>query len=133
MGSPQSRKARIAIRLEAYLKFAFAVGLRACLVVSGLFLAYVIIGSSVIFLGWPNLSHPIFSLESDPVFVGGGALVGVFMLQSSGSFVLYQMLVGVEGGKSQLTILFGFISLGFSGALLRVTLPPAIQLLLALV
>ena len=43
------------------------------------------------------------------------------------------MLVGVEGGKSQLTILFGFISLGFSGALLRVTLPPAIQLLLALV
>ena len=124
--------ARIATLLEASLKLAFAVGIRAALVVSGLFLLYVVIGISAIFLGWPALSYPIFSLEADPFFVSGGAVAGLFFVQSSGSLVLYHLLVGVEDDKSQLAILFGFISLGFGGALLRVTLPQAIQFFLTL-
>ncbi|WP_251331395.1 hypothetical protein [Haloplanus pelagicus] len=123
--------ARITTLLEASLKLVFAVGIRAALVVSGLFFFYVVIGISAILLGWPALSYPIFSLKADPFFVTGGAVVGLFIVQSSGSFVLYHMLVGIEDDKSQLATLFGFISLGFGGALLRVTLPPAIQFFLA--
>lgn len=119
--------------LEASLKSIFAVGIRATLVVSGLFLLYIVIGISAIFLGWPALSYPIFSLEADPLFVSGGAVVGLLIVQSSGSFVLYKMIVGIEDDKSQLAILFGFISLGFGGALLRITLPQATQFFLTFI
>jgi len=124
--------AMIATLLEASLKFTLIMGVRATLVVLGPFFLYVITGISAILLGWPALSYPVFSLEADPFFVSGGALVGLFMLQSSGSFVLYHMLVGIEDDKSQFAILFGFISLGCSGAVLRVTLPQAIQFFLIL-
>lgn len=127
--SPRSRIARLETLLETSLKLVFAVGIRAALVVSGLFLLYVIIGISAILLGWPMLSYPIFSLEADPIFVCGGAVAGLFMVQSSGSFVLYHMLVGIKDDKSQLAILFDFISLGFGGALLRITLPPTVQII----
>ncbi|WP_157969409.1 hypothetical protein [Haloplanus rubicundus] len=123
----------MATLLEASLKLVFAVGIRAALVVSGLFLLYVVIGISAVFLGWPALSYPIFSIEADPFFASGGAAVGLFIVQSSGAFVLYHILVGIEDDKSQLAILFGFISLGFGGALLRITLSQAIQVFLTLI
>lgn len=132
LDSPQSRMAMIATLLEASFKFTFVMGVRATLVVLGLFFFYVITGLSAILFGWPALSYPVFSLEADPFFVIGGAVVGLFIVQSSGSFVLYHILVGIEDDKSQLAILFGFISLGSGGALLRVTLPQAIQFFLTL-
>lgn len=127
LGPPQSRIAKIATFLETYLKLSFYVGFHATLFVASLFLLYTGIGIIAIFLGWPDLSYPIFSLESDPFFVIGGAIVGLFIVQSSGSFVLYHMITGIEDDKSRFAILWGFISLGFGGAVLRVTLPQAIQ------
>jgi hypothetical protein len=59
-------------------------------------------------------------------------MIGVFTVLSAGSLLLYHFLVGVEGDRSQFAVLWGFISLGFGGALLRVTLPTAVQLLLEL-
>lgn len=127
LDSSQSRLAKIVSFLETALKLTFAVGLRAALVASGLFLIYILAGAFVILFGWPTLSYPIFSLKADPFFVIGGTAVGLFFVQSSGSFVLYHMLTGIEDEKSQLAILLGFISLGFGGALLRVTLQQAIR------
>lgn len=69
------------------------------------------------------------SLEADPFFVIGGAIIRLFVVQSAGSPVLYHFLVGAENDRSQFAILIGFVSLGFGGALLRVTLLSAIQLL----
>jgi len=123
-----SRIARIAVLLESYLKLSFFIGIRGTILVTTVFLLYLGIAISAILFGWPELSYPILSLESDPFFVSSGALVGLFLVQTSGSLVLYHLLMGVEDDKSQFTVLWGFISLGFGGALLRVTLPPAVQL-----
>jgi hypothetical protein len=124
-----SRLARLALLLESYLKLSLFVGIRGTILVTTVFLLYLGIAISAILFGWPELSYPILSLESDPFFVSSGALVGLFFVQTSGSLVLYHLLMGVEDDKSQFTVLWGFISLGFGGALLRVTLPPVIQLL----
>ncbi|MEZ3171161.1 hypothetical protein ABNG03_11140 [Halorubrum sp. RMP-47] len=97
------------------------------------FILYLGIAISAILFGWPEISYPILSLESDPFFIISGALVGLFCVQTSGSIVLYHLLTGVEDGKSQFTVLWGFISLGFGGALLRITLPPAVQLISVLI
>lgn len=130
---PRSRIARIATLLETYLKRSISVGFRITVFVASLYLLYIGIGITAIFIGWPDLSYPIFSLESDPFFVTGGAVVGLFVVQSSGSLVLYHIIVGAEDDKSQLVVLLGFISLGCGGALLRATLPRTIQLLATLI
>lgn len=126
----QSPIVRIATVLETYLQLSFSVGLRVAVFTTGLFLLYVAAGIAAVLFGWLALSYPIFSLEADPFFIGGGAVVGLFVTQSSGSFVLYHILIGAEDDRSQFAILLGFISLGFGGALLRATLSPAIQLIL---
>lgn len=133
LDSPQSTIAKTVALLERSLNFVFAVGIRAVLVVSALLLLYIIIGTSSVLFGWPALPYPVFSLEADPFLVGGGAVVGLFIVQSSVSFILHHMLVGIEDAKSQLAIVLGFISLGFGGALLRITLPQAIQLFLTII
>jgi hypothetical protein len=96
------------------------------------FLLYIIVGVTAGFFGMLNPPYPFLSLEADPFFVIGGAVTGLFIVQSAGSFVLYHILVGVESDRTQFAVLMGFISLGFGGALLRVTLPTAVQLLLKL-
>lgn len=131
MDSPQSRIVRIATYLETYLKLAFVVGFRVTLFLAALFLFYVGFGIASIVFGWPVLSYPIFSLEADPFFLIGGSVVGLSVVQSTGSFVLYHILIGAEDEKSQFAILFGFMSLGFGGALLRTTLLPTIELILS--
>jgi hypothetical protein len=93
------------------------------------FLLYIVIGLTAGFFGSLNPPYPFLSLEADPFFVIGGAVTGLFIVQSAGSLVLYHFLVGVESDRSQFAVLMGFISLGFGGALLRVTLPTAIRLL----
>lgn len=128
----QSRLARIAVLLESYFKLSFAVGIRGTILVTAVFLLYLGIGTSSILFGWPELSYPILSLESDPFFVSSAALVGLFIVQTSGSLVLYHLLMGIEDDKSRFIVLWGFISLGFGGALLRVTFSPAVRMLATL-
>lgn len=127
MEPPQSRITVIATLLERYLSLAVYIGVRGLIFFGSWFVLYTIIGLSVDMLGWFNLPYPPLSLESDPIFVIGGAIVGVFVVQSAGSLLLYHFLVGIEDEKSEFAVLMGFISLGFGGALLRVTLFPALQ------
>ena len=68
-----------------------------------------------------------FSLEGDPLFTVGVTLVGLFVLQASCSVLLYHFLVGLEDEKSQFAVLMGFVSFGFSSAVLRVTLPIVVR------
>jgi hypothetical protein len=112
----QSQTVKVATFLERYLRLAFIIGIRATRLTAGLFLIYALTGISSVFFGRPALSYPVFSLEGDPIFVIGGALMGLLVVQSSGSFVLYHQLVGTESDRSQVAILFGFISLGFGGS-----------------
>jgi hypothetical protein len=94
------------------------------------YLLYIGLGIIADRLGWLDTPYPFLSVESDPSYVVGGAVVGLFILQASDSLVLYHLLVGIGDDKSSFTILWGFISLGFDRALLRFTLPTAIQLIL---
>lgn len=130
MEPPKSRTAKIATILETYRKVSVRVGLRGALFTGGWFLLYIVIGATAIALGWINLPYPFLSLEADPFFVIGGTAVGLFLVQSTGSLLLYHFLVGAEDDRSQLAGLWGFIGLGFGGAILRATLPTAVQLLL---
>lgn len=132
MEPPQSRIVGIATLLETHLKVSVRVGLRGALFVGSWFLLYIGIGVTADFLGWLNPPYPFLSLDADPFFVIGGAVIGLFLLQSAGSLLLYHFLVGFEDERSQMAVLWGFISLGFAGALLRVTLPNAVRLLLEL-
>jgi hypothetical protein len=132
MEPPQSRVVRIATLLETYLKISVRVGLRGALFVGSWFLLYIGFGITADFLGWLNPPYPFLSIDADPFFVIGSAVIGLFIVQSAGSFLLYHFLVGFEDERSQYAVLWGFISLGFAGALLRVTLPTAIRLLLKL-
>ncbi|WP_138005517.1 hypothetical protein [Halalkalirubrum salinum] len=132
MEPPQSRVVEIVTLLERCLSLAVYIGIRGMIFFGSWFVLYTIIGLSVDTLGWFNLPYPPLSLESDPVFVIGGAIVGVFVVQYAGSLLLYHFLVGVEDEKSEFAVLMGFISLGFGGALLRVTLLPALRMVLSL-
>lgn len=133
MEPPQSRVVGIATLLERYLEISVYIGVRGMIFFGSWFVLYIIIGLAAEMLGWFDPPYPPLSLESDPFFVLGGAIVGLFTVQSAGSFLLYHFLVGVEDEKSEFAILMGFISLGFGGALLRVTLPPALRMVSTLV
>jgi hypothetical protein len=132
MEPTQSRIVVVATLLERYLATSVTIGIRGAIFFGSWFVFYVLLGAAVDVLGWFNPPYPPLSLESDPFFVIGGAVVGLFVVQCAGSFVLYHLLVGVDDDKSQFAVLWGFISLGFGGALLRVTLLPAVHLLLEL-
>jgi hypothetical protein len=133
MEPPQSRVGDIATLLERYLMLSVYIGVRGMIFVGGLFVLYSVIGPAVEMFGWFDPPYPPLSLESDPFFVIGGAIVGLFVVQSAGSFLLYYFLVGFEDEKSEFAVMMGFISLGFGGALLRVTLPPALRMVSSLV
>lgn len=132
MKPSQSRIVRVAILLETYLEVSARVGLGGSLFVGSLFLLYIGMSITADFLGWINPTYPLLSLEADPFFVIGGAILGLFVVQHAGSLLLYYFLVGVENERSQFAVLMGFISLGFGGALLRTTFPTAVHLLLEL-
>lgn len=128
--SSKSRTARAAILLEEYLKRSFYVGLGGALFIGGWLIVYIVMGTTAEMLGWIDPPYPFLSLQSDPPFVVGSAITGLLIVQSVGSLVLYYFLVGIENDRSQFAMLMGFISLGFGGALLRVTLPASLQILL---
>lgn len=129
MASSHSGTVRIGTLLEIYLETSFRLGFSGMLLFASWVLFYVVIGFIAGFFGVLNPPYPFLSLEADPFFVIGGAITGLLIVQSAGSFVLYHFLVGVENDRSQFAVPMGLISLGFGGALLRITLPIAIQLL----
>lgn len=129
MEPPRSRITVASTLLERILATSVRVGLGGALFVGSWYLVYIVMGVTADGFGWLDSPYPPLSLESDPFFVIGGAVIGLFLLQSSGSLLLYHFLVGFDDEKSQFAVLMGFVSLGFSGALLRVTLSPALRML----
>jgi len=129
MEPPRSRITVASTLLERILATSVRVGLGGALFVGSWYLVYIVMGVTADGFGWLDPPYPPLSLESDPFFVIGGAVIGLFLLQSSGSLLLYHFLVGFDDEKSQFAVLMGFVSLGFSGALLRVTLSPALRML----
>ncbi|WP_254544627.1 hypothetical protein [Halomarina pelagica] len=128
MASSRSRIVVIATLLERCLKVSTHVGMRGALFVGSWFALYITAGVIGTVLGWFRPPFAFLSLDSDPFFVIGSALIGLFIVQSSSSLLLYHFLVGFEDEKSQFAVLMGFISLGFGGSLLRVILPTVIQI-----
>lgn len=130
MEPSRSRTVVVATLLEKYLKSSVLVGLRGALLVGSWVVLYIVIGVIADTGGWLNLPYPFLSLESDPFLVVGGTVVGLFVVQSTCSLLLYHFLVGFEDERSKVAILMSFIGLGFGGGLLRITLPTTIGLLL---
>lgn len=87
------------------------------------------IGSAALVLGWFNPPYPFLSLGADPILNLEGLVTGLFVVQGTGSLLLYHFLVGFEDEKSKFSVLIAFIGLGFGGALLRLTIPAIILLL----
>ena len=129
MEPSRSRAVRIVTLLERYLRISVYIGVRGMIFFGSWFVLYTIIGVTVKMSEGFNPPYPPLSLEADPFFVIGGAIVGLFIVQSAGSLLLYHFLVGVNDEKSKLAVLMGFITLGFGGALLRATLPPAFRMI----
>ena len=107
------------------------VSLRSLLVVSGWFALYIVGGFVGSALGWIDLPYPLFSLEADPLFAIGTTLIGLCTGLATSSILLYHFLIGFDEDKSEFDVLIGFISLGFSVAILRITLPIAVEILLS--
>lgn len=128
MEAPQPKTATAAALLQKGLKSSVHAGLRSLLVVSVWF-GFYIVGSFVrSAIGWINSSYSLFSLEEDFFFVIGLPLIGLSASVATSAILLYHFLVGFEDEKSQLSVLRRFISLGFSGAILRITLPIATEI-----
>ncbi|MFC6823781.1 hypothetical protein [Halopelagius fulvigenes] len=130
MEPPRSKTAKIATVLQRCLEVSTRVGLRSLLVVSGWFAIYAVVGFLGSTVGWIDPSYPLFSLERDPFFVIGITLVALSTGVVTSSLLLHHFLVGFEDDESQFSVLLGFVSLGFSAAVLRVTLPIAVEILL---
>lgn len=128
MEPPQSWVVVLATLLERVLALSVYIGVRGMIFVASWYVLYIGMAATLDLFGWFHSAYPPLSLNSDPFFVIGGAVVGLFVVQAAGSLVLYHLLVGVEDAKSQFSVLMGFISLGFGGALLRVTVPTAVEM-----
>lgn len=111
----KSRIVKVATLLEMYLEASVRVGLHGALFIGSVFLLYIGIGITANLLGWITLTYPFLSLKADPFFVIGAAVTGLFLVQSSGSLLLYHFLVGFEDERSQLAVLWGFIGFGLGG------------------
>ena len=93
-------------------------------------LLYVAVGTLAHMGGWFNPTYRFLSIHADPFFIMTATLVGLFIVQGTGSILLYHFLMGFDDERSQVAILMSFIGLGFGGAVLRITLPTTIELIL---
>lgn len=130
MEPSRSRTVVMATLLEKYLKRSVLVGLRGGLFVGSWVVLYIVVGVIADTVGWLNPPYPFLSLDSDPLLAVGGTVVGLFVVQSTGSLLLYHFLVGFEDGRSKVVVLLSYIGLGFGGGFLRITLPTTIGLAL---
>ncbi|WP_226042998.1 hypothetical protein [Natrinema sp. DC36] len=129
MNQNRNKIVRIATLIETYLAHSVRVGSIGTFLVGSLFLVYVAGAVVVKYFGWLNPPYPVLSLGADPVFLTGATASGLLIVQSTGSLLLYHFLVEVEDERSQFVVLWGFIGLGFGGALLKITLPNVVRLL----
>lgn len=114
--------------LERSLRISVKFGFRVSILLAAWFFIYVIVGYFARSFGWFNPGYEFLSLKTDPIFISSALVMGLSIAQTSGSLILYHFLVGTDNEKGAISILMAYIGLGFGAALIRLTLPPAIQL-----
>lgn len=86
---------RIAGILERSLRVSTVIGIRGVLSAILLF-GYLSIGGFLVAIGSPAAPTNFLSLQSDPRFYLSITAVALFIVQATGSLILYQFLTGVE-------------------------------------
>lgn len=127
-----SKPARVAGVLETTLEKSVLVGIRGMLMTGTVMVGYLIVGGLLTLLNNPLAPESFLSIEDDPYFYITIAAVAVFIVQATGSLILYKFLTGVEDQRSQFVILMSYIGLGSGGAVLRFTLPQSLDFILNL-
>ncbi|WP_262181466.1 hypothetical protein [Haloarcula laminariae] len=128
----RSKTARIADVLERYLKKSVFIGVQGMVASGTVAMGYLVIGGLLTVVNSPLAPQSFLSMENDPYFFCSIAVVSIFIIQATGSLILYKFLTGVEDQRSQFVILVSYIGLGFGGAALRFTLPQSLDFVLTL-
>lgn len=128
MFSIQSRTEESTTLIADALQLTAEIGVEGALLFGGVLVLYVVIGTfmtKIMNIGTP---YPPLSLGADPVLLITGTIVGIFTVQGAGSLLLYHLLVGIREESAQ-SVTLGLIALGIGGALLEITLPGTLDLL----
>lgn len=129
MGHSPSKIVDCITQLEVIFKISIKIGLIGSVIFGSGVIFYIIIGVFGIGVNFLTFPYPFLSLNADPFFVIGSAIVGLFLVQSSISLLLYHFLVGFGNMRARISVLVSFASLGFAGGVLRLTFFPAVRLL----
>lgn len=125
----RSKSARLGGLLEHWLKWSVIWGTRGMFVSAIPLFGYIGVGWFLSLIKSPLTPSEFLAIPGDPIFVLAGTLVSLFVVQATGSLVLYRFLVGVDNSRSQFVILMSYIGLGFGAAALRFLLPHSLAFL----
>jgi hypothetical protein len=128
----QSKMDESTTLIEELLQLSAEIGAEGAVLFGGVFILYVVGGAVTTTLLKLKIPYPIFSVETDPVLLITGTIVGVFTVQAAGSLLLYHFHVGVKR-ESVSSVMLSLIALGVGGALLRTTVPQTWEILTTLV
>lgn len=118
--------------IEELLQLSADIGTGGTVLFGELLLSYFLIGAIVTTILGLHTPYPFLSLEADPVLLIDSTIVGVFIVQTAGSLLLYHFYVGIDD-ESLSTVVLNFILLGFGAGLLQMTLPETWELLISFV
>lgn len=127
---PRSRVANLSGSLKAAFRRSALLGFRLLILATGLFIAYLVLASGLALTESSAAPPGLLSTERDPLFYTLVTIVGVLLIQSSGSLLLFKFLTGLETPRDHFAVLFSFVALGSGGAILRISLPQTLELLL---
>jgi hypothetical protein len=117
------------IQLEEFLQLSAEVGVEGAVLFGVLLFVYFVAGVIVVTTTRAPTPYPFLSVETDPVLLIDSTIVGVFTVQAAGSQLLYHLSAGVDD-ESLSSVVLSFLALGVGGALLQMSLPEAVAILL---
>lgn len=99
--------------------------------VGGVFVAYLIFGSILIFVGEWSPPFPFLAVGSDPYFTVLSTLTGCIVCLVTGSLILLAFIDEKNAAQS-ISTLIAFIGFGFGAGVIRMTYLTTFRLLMAL-
>lgn len=133
VGPPRSKSARAAELLEQALRTSANLGTRGMVLAGIVFLVYVTIGGLLTVIDSPLAPSNFLSMTADPWFYLTGFLVSIFVIQTTGSIILYYFLTDSNEDRSQFVLLMSYVGLGLGAAALRYLAPPTVEFLAQMV
>lgn len=127
---PSSRVADLSGSLEAAFRRSALLGFRLLILAAGLFIGYLVLASGLALVESSAAPPNLLSMEGGPIFYTLMTAIGLFLVQSSGSLLLFELLTGFETPRDRFAVLFSFVALGFGGAILRISLPQTLEFVL---